>query len=153
MSDEIEQTIRKFALQNAVFFKGTANPKAVVGKILGSCPDLRPKAAEITPLINQIVEEVNAMGLEAQTKALEEIESSLLVKEKKERKYELPDLENVNGKVVMRIAPGPSGPLHIGHTRVSILNDEYVKRYGGDLILRFEDTNPEKIDPDAYDMI
>ena len=52
MSDEIEQTIRKFALQNAVFFKGTANPKAVVGKILGSCPDLRPKAAEITPLIN-----------------------------------------------------------------------------------------------------
>lgn len=153
MSDEIEQTIRKFALQNAVFFKGTANPKAVVGKILGSCPDLRPKAAEITPLINQIVEEVNAMGLEAQTKALEEIDSSLLVKEKKERKYELPDLENVNGKVVMRIAPGPSGPLHIGHTRVSILNDEYVKRYGGDLILRFEDTNPEKIDPDAYDMI
>ena len=74
MSDEIEQTIRKFALQNAVFFKGTANPKAVVGKILGSCPDLRPKAAEITPLINQIVEEVNAMGLEAQTKALEEID-------------------------------------------------------------------------------
>jgi len=153
MSDEIEQTIRKFALQNAVFFKGTANPKAVVGKILGSCPELRPKAGEITPLINQIVEDVNKMGFDAQKKALEEIDSSLLVKEKKERKYELPDLENVNGKVVMRIAPGPSGPLHIGHTRVSILNDEYVKRYGGDLVLRFEDTNPEKIDPDAYDMI
>ena len=93
------------------------------------------------------------MGLEAQTKALEQMDSSLLVKEKKERKYELPDLKNVDGKVVMRIAPGPSGPLHIGHTRVSILNDEYVKRYGGDLVLRFEDTNPEKIDPNAYDMI
>ena len=153
MTDQTEDTIRKFALQNAVFFKGKANPKAVVGKILGSCPELRPKAAEITPLINQIVEEVNGMGLEAQTKALQEMDASLLVKEKKERKYELPDLQNVDGKVVMRIAPGPSGPLHIGHTRVSILNDEYVKRYGGDLILRFEDTNPEKIDPDAYDMI
>ncbi len=153
MTDQTEDTIRKFALQNAVFFKGKANPKAVVGKILGSCPELRSKAAEITPLINQIVEEVNGMGLEAQTKALQEMDASLLVKEKKERKYELPDLQNVNGKVVMRIAPGPSGPLHIGHTRVSILNDEYVKRYGGDLILRFEDTNPEKIDPDAYDMI
>ncbi len=153
MTDQTEDTIRKFALQNAVFFKGKANPKAVVGKILGSCPDLRSKAAEITPLINQIVEEVNGMGLEAQTKALQEMDASLLVKEKKERKYELPDLQNVNGKVVMRIAPGPSGPLHIGHTRVSILNDEYVKRYGGDLILRFEDTNPEKIDPNAYDMI
>ena len=153
MTDQTEDTIRKFALQNAVFFKGKANPKAVVGKILGSCPELRSKAAEITPLINQIVEEGNGMGLEAQTKALQEMDASLLVKEKKERKYELPDLQNVNGKVVMRIAPGPSGPLHIGHTRVSILNDEYVKRYGGDLILRFEDTNPEKIDPNAYDMI
>ncbi len=153
MSEEIEDTIRKFALQNAVFFKGKANPKAVVGKILGGCPELRPRAAEITPLIEQIVEEVNSMGLEAQTKALQEMDASLLVKEKKERKYELPDLQNVDGKVTMRIAPGPSGPLHIGHTRVSVLNDEYVKRYGGDLILRFEDTNPEKIDPDAYDMI
>lgn len=153
MSEEIEATIRKFALQNAVFFKGTANPKAVVGKILGGCPELRSKAAEITPLINSIVAEVNAMGLEAQTKALSEMDSSMLVKEKKERKYELPELDGVDGPVTMRIAPGPSGPLHIGHTRVSVLNDEYVKRYGGDLILRFEDTNPEKIDPDAYDMI
>ncbi len=153
MSEEIEGTIRKFALQNAVFFKGKANPKAVVGKILGGCPELRPRAAEITPLIEQIVEEVNSMGLEAQTKALQEMDASLLVKEKKERKYELPDLQNVKDRVVMRIAPGPSGPLHIGHTRVSVLNDEYVKRYGGDLMLRFEDTNPEKIDPDAYDMI
>ncbi len=153
MTDQIEDTIRKFALQNAVFFKGTANPKAVVGKVLGGCPELRSKAGEITPLIESITAEVNAMGLEAQTKALAEMDSSLLVKEKKERKYELPELKNVDGKVVMRIAPGPSGPLHIGHTRVSILNDEYVKRYGGDLVLRFEDTNPEKIDPDAYDMI
>lgn len=153
MSDDIEVLIRKYALQNAVFFKGKANPKAIVGKILGECPEYRSKAAEVTVLINSIVADVNAMGLEAQTKALEEVDPNMLVKEKKERKYELPDLDNVNGPVVMRIAPGPSGPLHIGHTRVSILNDEYVKRYGGKLICRFEDTNPEKIDPDAYTMI
>jgi glutamyl-tRNA synthetase len=155
MSGEpIEDTIRKFALQNAIFFKGKANPKAVVGKILGGFPEYRSKVAEITETINGIVEEVNAMGLDAQTKALQEMDSSLLVKEKKERVYHLPDLESAEeGKVVMRIAPGPSGPLHIGHTRVSILNDEYVKRYGGKLIARYEDTNPEKIDPEAYDMI
>ena len=153
MADNVESLIRKYALQNAVFFKGRANPKAIVGKILGECPEYRTKVQEITETINAIVADVNAMDPEAQKKALEEIDPSMLVKEKKERKYELPDLENVDGKVVMRIAPGPSGPLHIGHTRVSILNDEYVKRYGGTLICRFEDTNPEKIDPDAYDMI
>ncbi len=53
----------------------------------------------------------------------------------------------------MRFAPGPSGPLHLGHTRVAILNDEYCKRYDGKFINRVEDTNPDKIDPDAYDMI
>ncbi len=154
MSVNIEETIRNYALQNAVFFKGKANPKAIVGKILGEFPDFRSKSAEIIPLINSIVEEVNSMGLEAQTKALEASNPALLAKkEKKERTYELPELDGVDGPVVMRIAPGPSGPLHIGHTRVSILNDEYVKRYGGKLICRFEDTNPEKIDPEAYDMI
>ena len=154
MSDNIEEIIRNYALQNAVFFKGKANPKAVVGKILGEFPEFRPKSAEIVPLINSIVEEINSLSLEEQTKMLQSSDPSLLEKkEKKERTYTLPELDGVTGKVTMRIAPGPSGPLHIGHTRVSILNDEYVKRYGGNLICRFEDTNPEKIDPDAYDMI
>ena len=155
MSDgRTEALIRKYALQNAVFFKGTANPKAVVGKVLGENPEFRSKAGELTPLIESIVADVNKMSFEDQSKALAEIDPSLLTKEKKERVYLLPELRNaVDGKVVMRIAPGPSGPLHIGHTRVSILNDEYVKRYNGKLIARYEDTNPEKIDPDAYQMI
>ena len=152
-TENIEDLIRKLALQNAVFFKGNANPKAVVGKILGENPEYRSKASEITPLIESIVAEVNTMGLEAQVRALEDMGSAPIVKEKKERIYELPELKDIDGKVVMRIAPGPSGPLHIGHTRVSVLNDEYVKRYGGKLIARYEDTNPEKIDPDAYEMI
>ena len=137
MSNDIEILIRKYALQNAVFFKGKANPKSIVGKVLGECQEWRAKVPELNEIVNSVVSDVNAMALEDQKRALEELDPSLLVKEKKERKYELPDLENIDGKVVMRIAPGPSGPLHIGHTRVSILNDEYVKRYGGKLICRF----------------
>lgn len=153
-NDDIEALIRKYALQNAIFFKGTANPKAIIGKILGENAELRSKTGELTPLIESIVSDVNSMSLEKQTEALQKMDPSLLTKEKKERVYSLPELKDVEeGKVVMRIAPGPSGPLHIGHTRVSILNDEYVKRYNGKLIARYEDTNPEKIDPDAYEMI
>lgn len=152
-NDGLEKEIRKFALQNAVFFKGEANPKAVVGKILGGFPEYRSRSGEIGQLVGPIVKEVNAMSIEDQTKELESLDASLLVKEKKERTYELPELDGAEDGVVMRIAPGPSGPLHIGHTRVAILNDEYIKKYGGKLILRIEDTNPEKIDLEAYEMI
>ena len=150
--DQVETIIRKYALQNAVFFKGQANPKAVAGKVLGERPDMRPRSAEVLELVGEIVRQVNSLGLEKQTAALAEMDPNLMVKQKKERRFDLPELEEA-GKVVMRIAPGPSGPLHIGHSRVAILNDEYVKRYDGVLINRLEDTNPEKIDPDAYDMI
>ncbi len=150
--DHLESVIRTYALQNAVFFKGKANPKAVGGKVLGECPELRPRSAEVLEALGPIVEEVNSMSPEAQKKALEEIDPSLMVRERQEHRQGLPDLEGAD-KPVMRIAPGPSGPLHLGHSRVAILNDEYVKRYKGTLINRLEDTNPERIDPEAYDMI
>lgn len=151
---DIEGLIKKYALQNAVFFKGKANPKTIAGKILGECPEYRKDSQNLIEMVNAIVNDINTMSIEAQKEALENIDPSMLIKEKKEKKkYDLPELQNVSDKVVMRIAPGPSGPLHIGHTRVSILNDEYVKKYNGTLICRFEDTNPEKIDPNAYDMI
>ena len=65
----------------------------------------------------------------------------------------LVDLPDVKGKVVLRFAPNPSGPLHIGHARAAVLNKEYVKRYGGKLILRVEDTDPRRVDPNAYQMM
>ncbi len=115
----IEDEIRKLALQNAVQFKGAANPKAIVGKILGTHPECRSDVPGTTELINKIVGDVNAMSPEAQKAELDAIDPSLAKKEKKVRTYELPDLKNVEqGRTVMRIAPGPSGPLHIGHTRV-----------------------------------
>jgi glutamyl-tRNA synthetase len=34
-----------------------------------------------------------------------------------------------------------------------VLNDAYVKQYGGRYILRIEDTDPKRVDPDAYAMV
>lgn len=154
MPEDLERIIRKYALQNAVIYKGKANPKAVVGKVLADSPDLRSRAKELSPLAQRIVDEVNSLSSEDQRRELEEIDASLLVRERGERASVLPELPGGEvGSVVMRFAPGPSGPLHIGHSRVAILNDEYVKRYDGKFINRIEDTNPEKIDPEAYRMI
>jgi glutamyl-tRNA synthetase len=107
------------------------------------------------PLVKGVVDEVNALGPKKQKEALdaEFPEEAGREQKKVERERVLPPLVNVTGKVVMRFAPGPSGPLHLGHTRAAILNDEYARMYGGDLILRIEDTDPDRVMAESYDMI
>lgn len=150
---DAEAIVRKYALQNAVFYKGKATVGAVIGKVMAENSDLRPRAKEIATLAKKIVDEVNSMSLADQRKSLEEVAPELLVKESRPKDFELPDLEDTAGGVRMRIAPNPSGPLHLGHSRMAILNDEYVRRYGGACINRFEDTDPARIDASAYDSI
>jgi glutamyl-tRNA synthetase len=150
---EIDAVVRKYALQNAVQFNGKASMGAVLGKVMAENPELRPRAKEITAAAKKIIDSINTMGLDAQKAALEAEAPELLVRESKTREAGLPELKNVVGEVRMRMAPNPSGPLHVGHSRMAILNDEYVRRYGGKCYNRFEDTDPARIDPTGYDTI
>ncbi|MFA0833847.1 MAG: glutamate--tRNA ligase [Methanobacterium formicicum] len=149
--DKLEEIIRKYALINAAKHGGQAQPGAVIGMIMSKHPEYRQDAGQVSKTAGQIVSTINKMPLDAQSKELEQLGG---YQEKKVEKVKgLVDLPEVDGEVVLRFAPNPSGPLHIGHARAAVLNQEYRKRYGGKLILRVEDTDPRRVDPEAYQMI
>ena len=154
----VEELIWKYALVNAYTHKGKANPKAVIGKVLGENPELRPKAKEIIPLVNEIVEKVNSLSIEEQEAKLREIYPEFFKekKGKKEEKRGLPPLPKAEkGKVVTRFAPNPDGAFHLGNARAAILSHEYARMYDGKFILRFDDTDPKvkRPEPIFYEWI
>jgi len=164
---EITRILWINGLKNALEFNGTPNKKAVMGKLMAERKDLRSQAKTIIPLLDQVLEEIKNLNLEEQKKKLLQLDPKAL--EKKELKTEekklppLPEIEKYE-KIVMRLAPYPSGALHIGNARMVVLNDEYVKKYNGKLILFYDDTigSPKSLRsspkakyvlPEAYDLI
>lgn len=150
--DDLEKIVYKHALMNAVKHKGSANPGAVMGSIMSQEPELRKDAKKIGPISGKIVAKVNSLTIEEQQEEMDKL--GVKIETKKQKKEEgLAKLPGSSKNIVMRFAPNPSGPLHIGHARAAVPNAEYVKKYGGKLILRIEDTDPKRVFPDAYDMI
>jgi len=50
-------------------------------------------------------------------------------------------------KIRVRIAPSPTGPLHIGTARTALFNYLFAKKHKGSFILRIEDTDLERSNP------
>ncbi|MFA5084283.1 MAG: glutamate--tRNA ligase [Candidatus Paceibacterota bacterium] len=50
-------------------------------------------------------------------------------------------------EVRVRIAPSPTGPLHMGTARTALFNWLFAKNQGGSFVLRIEDTDLERSDP------
>ncbi len=56
-------------------------------------------------------------------------------------------------KVVTRIAPSPTGLMHIGTVRTALFNYLYAKKHGGTYLVRVEDTDKERYQSDWVDAI
>ncbi|MFW9930493.1 MAG: glutamate--tRNA ligase [Candidatus Thorarchaeota archaeon] len=154
-------------LKNAVEFGGTPNKKAVMGKLMAERKDLRSQSKEIIPILDEVINEILSLNFEEQKKKLLQLDPTALEKkETVEEEKSLPDLPDLDqfDQVIMRLAPYPSGALHIGNARMIVLNSEYVKRYNGKLILFYDDTigSPKSLRdspkakyviPEAYDLI
>jgi glutamyl-tRNA synthetase len=150
----MKDLILKHVLVNATEHGGKADVRAVLGKIIAESPELKNKIKEIIPEIKKTVKEVNSWSLKKQESQVKKLK---IKKIEKVERVGLPPLPNAEeGKVVMRLAPYPSGPLHIGNARMVLLNDEYVKRYNGKLLLVIDDTIGSEKKPillEAYDLV
>ena len=151
---KIEEIALKYALLNAKQY-GKASEDAVIKRVIAEIPEAKKEMKLLLEEVKKVVSKVNSLSGEEIERKISELNISEIKKE--ERKELLPELPEAEyGKVIMRLAPFPSGPLHIGNARMVVLNDYYVKRYNGKLILFFDDTigSEEKpIDKDAYALI
>lgn len=55
--------------------------------------------------------------------------------------------------VVTRVAPSPTGQMHIGTVRTALFNYLWAKKNGGDFLVRIEDTDTERNRPEWVQMI
>src|SRR5574341_1069922 len=154
MDEDLKKSVRKYALDNARRYNGIPNIGSVIGRILAARPELKAELKKLTPDIKKICDEVRMMTVNDQIAELEKVAPELLVEKHVVEEKKLKPLQSMEkGKVIMRLAPSPSGPMHIGHAIVFSLSHLYCKEYDGKLILRIEDTNPENIYEPAYRMI
>ncbi|MBI5871722.1 glutamate--tRNA ligase [archaeon] len=154
MLKDAEKVILKHALANALKYNGKANLGAVIGRVLAEKPGLKEDIKLLQSACRSILDEVNAIGLEGQKKRLLELFGDIKEKEKPKQKLEMPNA--IAGKVVLRIAPFPSGPLHIGNLKTCIINDQVARNYKGKLLLVIDDTigsEEKQIIPEAYKLI
>jgi len=150
ISDEV---ITAYALENAIKYGGKASQGAILSGLFAEGLE-KSEIPKFIPRIKKILDKVNSFPPTKQASDFEKVKDLV---SKREVREGLPDLPYaVKGSVVMRFPPFPSGPLHIGNTRTLILNDEYVKKYGGKLILMMDDTigsEKKPIEKGAYKMI
>lgn len=158
LSPEAEGRARRLALQNALEHGGAPRPGPIVSRLLAQDESLRPRSREVSAAVETIVAEISRLPTEAQRASLAALGGPESAPARPVAAVgELPPLPGaVPGQVVLRMAPFPSGALHIGHTRMIYVNDAYRTMYGGRLLLVIDDTvgsEEKRVDPEMIEGI
>lgn len=151
----MEDRIIILALENAIKFNGKANPGAIVGKIIQEFPDAKKDMKNTMALINEKAKDINELNLEEQEIMLKELSPESFNKEKKEHVVNLFGFMKIpeGTKVRSAFPPGIEKYPHIGHAKACLVNYLLAKEYDGEFILRFEDTNPNLVKKEYYDIM
>ncbi|MCS7110900.1 MAG: glutamate--tRNA ligase [Ignisphaera sp.] len=151
--EEVRKIALGYALQNKLRH-GQAAVGPVLNKVIGRFKEHKSMLKEISEIVKDVVEHVNALSIEEVKKLIDEYG---IAEGKKEEVKGLPPLPNTEGwkVIVTRFAPNPDFVIHLGNARAALLSYEYARLYNGRFVLRFEDTDPriKRPLPEAYELI
>ncbi|MEK6848042.1 MAG: glutamate--tRNA ligase family protein [Nanoarchaeota archaeon] len=149
---DLAREIKAYALKNAIDFG-----KADAGRILPKLFQHGLKKDEIKivlPIVQKIVKEINSLSISDKKGEFEKFKN--FVHEKIEEEKKLSELDKSGREMVFRLAPFPSGAMHLGNAKTYLLNALYAEKYGARVLLVMDDTigsEEKQAVPEAYQLI
>ncbi len=159
LAPDVERRARRAALENALEHDGAPRVGPVLARLLATDPGLRAQAEPLRTLVGTVVAEIQGLPEAELTDRLAALGGPEAPRraDRHDPAELMPELPGAApGRVVLRMAPFPSGGLHIGSARMLFVNQYYRERYGGRLLLVFDDTvgsDEKRVESEFYDLI
>ena len=135
---DLSKEILAYSLQNALEF-GKTDASKILPKLFQHGLE-KENVGKIMSVVQEAVKRVNSMNEKERLNNFEKLKKIVKKREYGEKKLpELPGIEGVK-KFIFRVAPFPSGALHLGNAKTFLLNALYAEKYGGKIILVMDDT-------------